>query len=252
MDEASRGRRAQDSSVLRLGGAFESIHKVSHKRVSSNDRRASMTADIRPMSGAPAANGSARECLRPQPADDADSLLRSGMAMSDAGDLDGALERLRQCVAEAPGNVNMLGNLGALEQRLGNYREAEEMYRRVLTLMPDHSSTLQCLANVLVLQGRYRIATPIYEKLLRLHNPQLGCKTALSKCYMQEGRWSEAVTLCDQILVDEPYHAGVISMRDIARHELREGDIDAKHIRALVSTLFLTPPPDYESIAALN
>ena len=182
----------------------------------------------------------------------ADALIREAMTMADAGDIHGAIGCLRRRLGSSPDNIEVLGNLGTLEQRLGHYGEAERLFRRILALEPEHASSLQCLANVLVLQDRHRSATPIYERLLRLPRPPLSCRTALCRCYLQEGRWSESAALCDQLLLEAPYHAGLISMRDIARHELGESTIGAAEPRALISTHFLHPAGGYVSVAALN
>lgn len=187
-----------------------------------------------------------------QPDADVAALIHAAMTLADAGDIHGAMEHLRSCLTTSPENIAALGKLGTLEQRLGHYREAESLFRRTLALAPDHPSSLQCLANVLLLQDQHRSATPIYERLLRQPDAPSSCRAALCRCYLQEGRWSESAALCDQLLLEEPYHAGLISMRDIARHELGEDTIDAAALRARFSTHFPGPARGYDSMDKLN
>jgi uncharacterized protein (TIGR02466 family) len=184
--------------------------------------------------------------------DDVDAQVRAAMARADSGDIHGALERLRSCVTQSPGHFVALGSLGSIEQRLGHFQEAEKAFREALTLRPSHASTLQCLANVLVLQDQFHHAAPIYERILQQGDAPFTCKTALCRCYLQQGRWSEAASLCDALLVHVPRHAGLISMRDIARRERGDINTDARHVRALISTCFPEPPTGYESIAAFH
>jgi uncharacterized protein (TIGR02466 family) len=219
--------------------------------VAKDDWRASMTNEGRPVPGGPASDAALDGRARRLDTS-AEALIGAAMTMADAGDLHGAIGRLRARLRSSPDDIAVLGNLGTLEQRLGRFREAEELFRHILTLVPDHASSLQCLANVLVLQDRYRSATPIYERLLRLPRPPSSCRTALCRCYLQEGRWAESAALCDQILLEEPYHAGLISMQNIARHELGESTVGAAELRALLSTHFLQPSGGYVSVEALN
>lgn len=231
--------------------AFELVWEAP-QHVSADDSHPSKAADGHAARDPDAADIPAGGAALAHTAHDLDSLLRTAMATADAGDLEGAIGRLRQYAATVPGSASALGHLAMLEQRAGHYAQAEASYRRVLDLMPDHASTLQCLANVLVLQDKFHGATPIYEDLRRRLGPRLGLETALCRCYLQEARWSEAVALGDRILAADPYHAGVISMRDVARHELGEGDNDASRIRALISAQALPNPRGYDSTAALN
>jgi len=230
----------------------ESIHRGSHRQVPEKNRRAQEAAESRPARDAPADGARAGTRSHPQSGADSESLFRTGMAMARTGDLEGAIEHLRMCVRNAPANIDALGNLGMLEQRAGRYREAEEAFRCLLMMVPDHASAMQCLANVLMLQDRFQSATPIYEALLRRRDPPPACKPALCKCYLQAGRWSEALALCDQILADERYHAGVLSMRQVALTELGRIDSGAFCITQKPFVGSLTAPPGFESVAALN
>ena len=234
------------------GEAAASIHRVSHRRVPEKNRPAPAAAESRPAREAPAAG--ARAGARPQldPDTDSELLFRAGMAMARNGDLEGAIEGLRMCVRKAPANIDALGNLGMLEQRAGRYREAEEAFRCLLMMVPDHASTQMCLANVLMLQDRIESAAPIYEALLRGRDPPRACKPALCKCYLQAGRWSEALALCDQILAGERYHAGVLSMRRVALTELGRIHRDNLRLGQEPFVRHLSAPPGIASMAAWN
>jgi len=233
-----------------VAGARKSIHSISHGHVSTDDRRASTANSVRPAPTEPDAGGPAS--ARVPAGDTAESLIRASMAMADAGNLHGAIESLRTLTARSPGNFLALGSLGTLEQRMGNPGEAEQAFRRALAIRPNHASTLQCLANALLLQNHFEQATPLYEKLLRQGDAPLGCKTALCRCYLQAGRWSQAAELCEQILTEQPYYAGCIAMRDIARRELGENVSEPGTVRSLISTGFTQPPRGFESISAFN
>ncbi|MFC1852102.1 tetratricopeptide repeat protein [candidate division CSSED10-310 bacterium] len=61
-------------------------------------------------------------------------------------------------------DTQLYTNLGALYYRLGHYRQAEEVYRKVLNQEPSQSSIQTKLGNVLFTQGNYDSALDAYEK----------------------------------------------------------------------------------------
>jgi tetratricopeptide (TPR) repeat protein len=75
---------------------------------------------------------------------------------------------------EHPHTLTVINNLGFLYESQGRYREAEEYYKRALTLRKkilgeDHPDTLTSINNLAFLyqsQGRHREADPLYKEAL--------------------------------------------------------------------------------------
>src|SRR5258708_529044 len=69
-------------------------------------------------------------------AQDVASLYRQGVDRQHLGDLAGAVESYRKCLAQDPANVAAHSNLGAALAGLGRYDEAIPEYERALQSAP--------------------------------------------------------------------------------------------------------------------
>jgi tetratricopeptide (TPR) repeat protein len=72
-------------------------------------------------------------------------LLLSGLD-EQAGNAQGAIRRLQGIIAEQSNNTDALLRLAMLQEKQGNYAEAEKNYRAVLAVAPDSVAVLNNLA----------------------------------------------------------------------------------------------------------
>jgi ligand-binding sensor domain-containing protein len=93
------------------------------------------------------------------------------------------MKRLRERVAEDPGDAGALNALGVLLARRGYLGQAAARFRRVIELVPRFAGGYGNLANVLYEQGRYQDAVQSYETALRLEDrPEVRVELALTFC----------------------------------------------------------------------
>ncbi len=90
----------------------------------------------------------------------------------------------------------------------GQIKEAESLYRRLLTRSPDHPDALFDLSVLLFESGRFLESTRILERLLaiRAHEPELlpVLLTNLGEAYRREGDLGRAAAAFERILALDP------------------------------------------------
>jgi tetratricopeptide (TPR) repeat protein len=87
-------------------------------------------------------------------------------------DSDPSAQRLAQLAEDPKASYGVLFALGSRSKRLGEWTDAEKLYRRALEAAPDRAEAENNLANILLLRGDMNAAKPLYEKALE-HNPSL-------------------------------------------------------------------------------
>src|SRR5690606_4345270 len=73
---------------------------------------------------------------------------------SKSGDFDGAVAFLKELLAEAPGDEELLYNLGVIHGEAGRSEESLAYMRQVLAVTPDHPGALNYIGYTLAEQGR--------------------------------------------------------------------------------------------------
>jgi len=106
--------------------------------------------------------------------------------------------------------VEALLRRGSECQRGGEHSEAEECYRQILSLQPEHSGARRLLAHLLALQacahqerGEFDTAIEGYEESLALDHGQVQVHNNLGNVYKSLGRLEDAITAYrDAIAID--------------------------------------------------
>ncbi|MFM9969717.1 MAG: tetratricopeptide repeat protein [Burkholderiales bacterium] len=123
------------------------------------------------------------EFLRQQEPDNAEIAYTYGLALSETGAIDKAIEHLNICVKLAPGHVNAWVAIGVAEQRLGHSLEAEQALRKAMTLDPANGWAQGNLAAILANAGKLDEAIPHFRNAARRRpsdaTPLLGLAKAL-------------------------------------------------------------------------
>jgi len=84
--------------------------------------------------------------------------------------------------------------------RMGNMVETERLYREVLNVQPNHSSTLYNLSTILVGMGRTNEAVPLLEKVRGIRPQQLEIHNSLCYALQVSGRFDEAIAAAKQAI----------------------------------------------------
>jgi len=134
-------------------------------------------------------------------------------------------------LAEAPQDLEALGWRARLLAWSGQWKEAEEEYRRVLAAAPRDVDMLVGLANLLTWQQRYEEALLLLENAAQIDPHRADIYISEGKAYRGLARTEQARRAFQQALAVEPSNpdarVGLASLTGEARYELRlSTDID--------------------------
>lgn len=113
-------------------------------------------------------------------------------------------------------------------QRVGQLREAEAIYRRVLQAAPDHPDALHLLGLMARQEGKHELAVELIGRAARL-NPVAPVYFNLGNAYQSLGRLDEAAGSFRQALVLNPRYAAALNNLGIVLQQQGnlEGAIDS-------------------------
>ncbi|HTX53870.1 MAG TPA: tetratricopeptide repeat protein [Candidatus Baltobacteraceae bacterium] len=125
--------------------------------------------------------------------EDGSDLLRRGVEMGRAGDLEGAVALLRQAVERDPTLANAYYNLAIAYRRLGRTDEAIASMRETTRLQPKDFDAFMRLGDWLAAGGKTEDAIAQYEKASLIRMDSQEAWRALAKAYETAGRDKDAL-----------------------------------------------------------
>jgi tetratricopeptide (TPR) repeat protein len=147
--------------------------------------------------------------------------LAEAEALLAAGDMEGALNRLREANGLDPGNTRAHRRLGDLLLSAGARREAIEEFRAVTRNAPDDAGAWRQLAAAQFAEGLYSDAADSYRRLLNLNapgsQPDPNDLLSLADSLRLAGRAEEARAAYEQLAA-----AAAGDLAEIARQRLAE------------------------------
>jgi len=129
-----------------------------------------------------------------------------GFACHGLGNVEGAIQALRQAVRSLPDNENLegLNALGMLLGQWGVFDEATDCFERILKVQPDSLDTYKNLSVTHERAGRLDEAVACDRKVIEL-NPQLvQAHRHLGSLLRKQERWDEAISALEQALRIQP------------------------------------------------
>ena len=81
-----------------------------------------------------------------------------------------AVQVWQQCAERDPNNPEVYLGLGAVAKETGDYRHAEEMFRKTLALAPGNAAATIALAETLTKQGQLREVVELLREYLKNHS----------------------------------------------------------------------------------
>ena len=116
----------------------------------------------------------------------------------------------------------------------GNLKEAERLYRSVLTLQPDHFDALHYLGILKAQGGLFQEALQLFNEALRINPRSAEAHLNLGNVLADSGRVEEALASYDEALAIRPAFAEALYGRGNALQALkRHGEALASYDRAL-------------------
>jgi tetratricopeptide (TPR) repeat protein len=115
-----------------------------------------------------------------------------------AGRLDLAKEALITALPHQANNTRLLNALGNLEDDFGNYAQAQERYRQILTLEPDNVLARNNLGYSYYLAGDFQQAEAILREVATNHPENIVARNNLGLVLCRQGRQAEALALWEK------------------------------------------------------
>lgn len=137
-----------------------------------------------------------------------------------AGDLHAAEQGYRRVLSMVPDHAKSLHLLGAIARQTGHLREAEELIHRSLAVEPNSADALSNLGNVLQSQGRFEEAAQCQRQALALDANHGNAANNLAGALVALGALDEAVAIYSALLRRMPEHAGLLHNLGTAYYQL--------------------------------
>ena len=119
-------------------------------------------------------------------------------------------------------------------QDLGNYSEAERLYRAVLAVDPDSVPALTNLGVVLSRQGKHSDAIAAYQRVLRLDPALAEVKLNLALAYYHSSQWDKAVGQLRSVLLKSPADLRALQLMAVCLLELERFEDAARAYEKLL------------------
>lgn len=120
---------------------------------------------------------------------------------------DQAISCFEAALREQPQNWQAHVNLGVAFKQAGRLQEAEDAYRRALSMAPDHPQLLGNLANAVVLRpDGVEEAIALQSRRIALEPHEAQAWLGLGQALRRAGRTSEAEALCREAILRDPEH----------------------------------------------
>ena len=163
----------------------------------------------------------------PDPKDKIDIVNRMHAAREDQlrGDSDAAIEKLSRVVVDAPEVIDAYFRLGNAYASSGQLDEALAMYRKTLSLKPDHDWAVVGMADAYVDMGRIEEAILGYRTFLRRDPDNENVTYRLAETLLDAGRLDEAGATFRRVLEIWPRRASAAV--GLAAVALKRSDPDA-------------------------
>jgi tetratricopeptide (TPR) repeat protein len=120
------------------------------------------------------------------------------------GQIDEAMEHLREALRLDPGHAEAHSNLGVALARRGRAADAIEEYRKALSLDPGQTQAYSNLGNALLQQGSVREAIEQFDQALAINPDDPQARTNRAGALFRAGRTDEAIADLEEVLRVSP------------------------------------------------
>jgi Flp pilus assembly protein TadD len=127
-----------------------------------------------------------------------------------AGELREAEQGYRKILSIAPDHADSLHLLGVIARQTGHAREAEALIRRSIALSGGSADSFSNLGNVLQMQNRFDEAELCYNKALALDPVHTQARNNLGGALLARGQTEAAIACFGEVLRLAPQHAGAL------------------------------------------
>ncbi len=163
--------------------------------------------------GSPEADSGAPLPERKEISAAAKSAYQRGITASRSGDDAAAKAAFEEALSKDKRSYQAIFNLGVLADRRGKENDAEQYYRRALSIQPDYEMAVQGLVNIRLRRGSVSGAIAIVEPIARKWERNLHLQAIYADVLTQAGRVDEAEQVARKALRrDERFVSAMISI----------------------------------------
>ena len=173
-------------------------------------------------------------------------LMRDAQADIQAGEVNHAIDKLRQVVDLLPGSFDAHLALGEALSRRGDLESAVAAYRRALALRPDSYAGFAGLGQALEAQSRDEEAADAFRDAVRLRPSSASARKSLGKALERAGNEEEALGALRAAARLDPTDSGVRADIDRIAGRLRH-----QQRSDLIASLVDSPASSLESISVV-
>ncbi len=137
----------------------------------------------------------------------ADTAVRDGFALHQAGDLKGAERQYRRALKRNKHHADALYLLGSVQVQTGDLKKAEKTLQAALAVQPDKPDALHNLARVMMDTDRFAEAEPLLEKALARQPEHPSFLRNLGVVRLQLGKPSAAADVLGRATAVDPSSA---------------------------------------------
>ncbi|MBD2338205.1 GNAT family N-acetyltransferase [Calothrix sp. FACHB-156] len=115
-----------------------------------------------------------------------------------------AEQEYRQILELQPNHPEALYGLGVLMRQKGDYQSAENIFKNLLQIQPNLIKALFSLGNLYQTQGQLSEAIATYNQLLTLQPNAIAAYNNLGYALQQQGKWEDAIACYQKALELQP------------------------------------------------
>lgn len=184
-------------------------------------------------------------------------LMREAQGELESGEVNRAIDKLRQVIDLAPSFVDAHLTLGEALSRRGDTAEAASTYRRALELRPDAAAGVLGLGRALAAEGRAHEAVSAFREAVRLRPSSVEVHTSLARALIDAGNEEDALESLRAVVRLDPenrYASGEIERIARRQRDRRRADLLSSLVEIEAPRLagVSVPSPDSDDPAAVR
>jgi tetratricopeptide (TPR) repeat protein len=158
-----------------------------------------------------------------------------------AGDLQRAAAAFRQVVAIDPQSAGAYANLGVINMRRKQWKEALRMFRKADRLAPQVAGIRLNIGLAYYRQNDFRNAIPPFESVVRDQPDSTQARYLLGLCYFFTDRWAEAVDTLQPLWGQQSLNMSYLYVLSIAANKAGRKEVDDRAVARLAQIGQATP-----------
>ena len=113
-------------------------------------------------------------------------------------------------------------NLAVKKHQKNDLNEAQDLYKQVLKINPNHASTANNLGALFEELGEYQKAIGFYEKVIKIDSKHINALNNLGTLFRELKEYQKAKSYLEKVIEINPKHVDAHNNLGVVHHELKE------------------------------